>query len=395
MYKRNDTWYADFVFKGQRYVKSLNISSKSVAKELEEKFKTEVRSGEYQKQQAKKKQNVKFSQAIEDYLAYESINLKSHNTNVEHGKWLLRVFGDKPLSVITPEDVTEYKMKRKAQIAERRKSIIEKKLLKAKTKAEKEALVKVGKEEVSFATANRELALLKRVYNWYGEQHRLKLDNPVSGIDFFREKERDRVMTEEEEMCFFTEGKPSTALRDIVLLALYTGMRSGEILKLKKADIVFAEIGGYISLKDTKNGDNRKVMLTKGLTEFMKRVIKDHGYGDYVFTNPRTMEPYFEIKEQFRNACKRAGIADLRFHDLRHTFCTRMAACGVNPFVIMPIVGHKDAKTAKRYTNPTDAHLMAAMAKLEKESHQFSQHLQTDRKLDILETRENQAIINS
>jgi len=386
MYKRIDTWYADFVFKGQRYVKSLNVTSKSVAKELEEKFKTEVRSGEFQKQQTKKKRNVKFSQAIEDYLAYESINLKSHNTNVEHGKWLVRVFGDKPLSAITPEDVTEYKMKRKAQIAERRKSILEKKLLKAKTDAEKEALAKMGKEEVTFATANRELALLKRVYNWYCEQHRIKLDNPVSGIDFFREKARDRVMTEEEEARFFTEGKPSPALRDIVLLALYTGMRSGEILKLQKTDIVFAEIGGYISLRDTKNGDNRKVMLTKGLTEFLKRVIKDHGHGDYVFTNPRTNEPYFEIKEQYRNACKRSGIADLRFHDLRHTFCTRMAASGVNPFVIMPIVGHKDAKTAKRYTNPTDAHLMAAMAKMEKESHQFSQHAQTENKIEESET---------
>jgi integrase len=117
------------------------------------------------------------------------------------------------------------------------------------------------------------------------------------------------------------------------------------------------------------------------LTAFLKRVIKDHGHGDYVFTNPKTKEPYFEIKEQFRNTYKRPGIADLRFHDLRHTFCNRMAASGVNPFVIMPIVGHKDAKTAKRYTNHTDAHLMAAMAQLEKESHQFSQHAQTARKL--------------
>jgi integrase len=257
-------------------------------------------------------------------------------------------------------------MKRKAEIAARRKRIIEGKLLKAKTDAEKEALLKMGKEETSFATANRELALLKRVYNWYCEQHRLKLDNPVKGVVFFREKARDRVMTEEEEARFFKEGKPSPALRDIVLLALYTGMRSGEILKLEISDIVFAEIGGYISLKDTKNGDNRKVMLTKGLTEFLKRVIKDHGHGDYVITNPRIKEPYFGIKEQYRNACKRAGIDDLNFHDLKHTFCTRMSAAKVNQFVIMKIVGHKDPKTAQRYCNPTDENLMAAMQELGK-----------------------------
>ena len=54
----------------------------------------------------------------------------------------------------------------------------------------------------------------------------------------------------------------------------------------------------------------------------------------------------------------RAGIKDLRFHDLRHTFCTRMAYLGINPFTIMQVVGHKDTKTAKRYTNPTDEHML-------------------------------------
>ena len=55
MFRRHVTWYADFVYKGQRYFKSLNVTSKSVAKELEQKFKTEVRSGEFQKQQTETK----------------------------------------------------------------------------------------------------------------------------------------------------------------------------------------------------------------------------------------------------------------------------------------------------------------------------------------------------
>jgi integrase len=395
MFRRHVIWYSDFVYKGQRYFKSLNVTSKSVAKELEQKFKTEVRSGEFKKQQIERKRDVKFSQAIKEYYENESINLKSHKTNTEHGKWLLRYFSDKPLSAITPEGVTEYKMKRKAEIEARSRRIMEKKKLKAKTEAEKRLIGKKGKEEIPFSTANRELALLRRVFNWYKEQHRLTLDNPVTGVEFFRERERDRVMTEGEEERFFTKGNPLPVLRDMVILALSTGMRLGEILKLKKNDVVIGEIGGYISLKDTKNGDNRKIMLTKGLTEFLKQVISDYGFSEYVFTNPKTLKPYFEVKEQFRNACKRAEIEDLRFHDLRHTFCTRVAALGVNPFVIMQIVGHKDTKTAKRYINPTDEHLMAAMARFEKKSRQFSQPTQTENKLEEAETKKLQVNIAS
>ena len=102
-------------------------------------------------------------------------------------------------------------------------------------------LVKKGKEEIPFSTANRELALLRRVFNWYKEQHRLTLDNPVTGVEFFRERERDRVMTEGEEERFFTKGNPPASAEGYGdLLHCHTGMRLGEILKLKKNDVVIA-----------------------------------------------------------------------------------------------------------------------------------------------------------
>jgi integrase len=208
---------------------------------------------------------------------------------------------------------------------------------------------------------------LKRVFNWYCQQHRLRIDNPVSGIEFFKEVPRDRTMTEEEEQLFFTKGKPLPILRDFVRLGLRTGMRTGEILKLKVPDIVLGDLGGHIQLRDTKTGDNRKVPLTKELVAFLRQIIKDYSHGtEFVFFNPEKKKPYFEFKGQWRNACKRAGIDNLHYHDLKHTFCTRMSAAKVNQFVIMKIVGQKDPKTALRYTNPTDENLMAAMQELGK-----------------------------
>jgi integrase len=173
----------------------------------------------------------------------------------------------------------------------------------------------------------------------------LNLDNPVVGIEYFKEKERDRIMTEAEEKLFFSKGNPQPHLAKIVYLALNTGMRKSEILNLKKSDIVLGDLGGFISLKDTKNGDNRRVFLTNELTDFFKKVINTDSCSEYVFSS-QNGKPFIDISYSWENTCKRAGIKDLRFHDLRHTFCTRMAYLGINPFTIMQVVGHKDTKTA-------------------------------------------------
>lgn len=169
------------------------------------------------------------------------------------------------------------------------------------------------------------------------------LFHPVSDVEFFKEKSRERIKTEKEEKLFFSKGKSQPHLRDIVYLALNTGMWRGEILRLKKSAVVLGDLGGFISLKDTKSGDNRKVPLTKELTEFFKQVIKGDWGSEYIFFNNKG-KPFSDISQSWEEACRRAGIEDLRFHDLRHTFCTRMAHEGVSPFDIMAIVGTKTQK---------------------------------------------------
>ncbi len=241
MYKRNNVWYAYFVYKGQRYVKSLNVTSKSAANELEEEFKTEVRSGEYQKKKVREKHDVKFETVLKDYLEKESIFKKSHRRNQTSKKHLEKFFVSKKLSAITPDDVIDYKFHRRDEIIAKKKRPV---------------------KEINFATVNRELALLRRVYNWYGKQKRLKLDNPESGVEFFPEKERTRVMTDEEERRFFEAVGTNRLLRDVVILALCTGLRKAEILNLRREDVAIGDLGGFVVLKDTKNGESRKVMLT-------------------------------------------------------------------------------------------------------------------------------------
>jgi integrase len=117
------------------------------------------------------------------------------------------------------------------------------------------------------------------------------------------------VLTDEEEMQFFKAVSTNPLLRDVVKLALRTGMRKAEVLNLKREDVVIVDLGGFVVLKDTKNGESRKVMLTKELTEIIKRVINEVPDSDYVFSG-RNGKPRADIKDSFNKLCRSIGIND-------------------------------------------------------------------------------------
>jgi integrase len=82
---------------------------------------------------------------------------------------------------------------------------------------------------------------------------------------------------------------------------------------------------------------------------------------DYVFVNPDTKKPPVELKRSFSTALRLAGIHDLHWHDLRHTFGTRLAEAGFSEATIAELMGHADAATTRRYTHGTDRAKRAAV----------------------------------
>jgi len=358
MYKRKNIYYTDIFRDGKRYAKSLKTSSRSIAKERERKLIVDIDSGAYDLRKKREAVDIPFLTIINDYLLSESTEKKSHRRDKVAAVHIKKFFGNKGLTEITPDDVAKFRASRKQELEY------------------KNSNKKVPREQTSFATINRELALLRRIFNWHISRKRISLDNPVKGTKFFREQPRDRILTEDEEARLFTIGKPKPDLRDIMSFALWTGARKNEILQLKKADLTIGELGGLAIFRDTKNGDNRRVLLTKDIAAFLRGIIARHPFAENVFAH-KNGAPIKSIDGAFRAACKRASIKDLRFHDFRHTFCTRMAYEGTNPFLIMQLVGHKDTATAKRYTNPADEQLLAAMDKVF-QPHHFSQHTPLD-----------------
>ena len=129
----------------------------------------------------------------------------------------------------------------------------------------------------------------------------------------------------------------SPHLKPIVITALNTGMRRGEILSLKLEQIDLRH--GYISLVDAKSGEGREVPINntlKRLFEEMPHSIESV----YVFTDEKG-NPYKSVNRSFNTALRKAEIYDFRFHDLRHTFASQLVMKGVDLTTVKELLGHK------------------------------------------------------
>ena len=216
------------------------------------------------------------------------------------------------------------------------------------------------RQSVKPAMVNRELALLKHMCTKAVEWGYLKA-NPLKSVKFLKEPPgRLRYLTREEMDALITAC--SSHLRSIVVVALHTGMRKGEILGLTWQDIDFG--AGTITVHHTKNNEPKVIPMNRTLYEELQRLPR-HLHSDYVFCNPQG-QPYDEVKRSFKTACRKAGIKDFRFHDLRHTFASYLVMHNVNLKTVQHLLGHKDIRMTLRYSHLSREHLQAAVGSLDR-----------------------------
>lgn len=204
------------------------------------------------------------------------------------------------------------------------------------------------------ATVNRELALLKAILNKAVEWGKL-LESPARRVKLLRvDNRRTRTLSAEEEQALVDacQGK----FKALVTLALLTGARLGELLGLKWTDITEDEL----TFLETKNGRTRRLPVTAAMKAVFDSLPKIH---EFVFTNPRTEEPYTSIGNSFERALERADITtgDVSFHTLRHTALSRMIAEGHSDHTVMAISGHSTTRMLERYTHPTQTLKVSAL----------------------------------
>ncbi|MFC2170269.1 tyrosine-type recombinase/integrase [Acidobacteriota bacterium] len=205
---------------------------------------------------------------------------------------------------------------------------------------------------VSKSTINRELALMKKMYN-LAIDWKFLTENPVNRIKFFSEKENfiERILTKEEEDRLL--GVTSDHLKPILIVALNTGMRKGEILNLKWRQIDLSK--KFIKVEKTKSERTRYISINSEVSNLLDKLRKERGKEEFVFTNPETGKPFADLKNAFRGACRRANIRKFRFHDLRHTFASRLVERGVNLITVKELLGHSTVKMTERYTHPNQS----------------------------------------
>ena len=230
------------------------------------------------------------------------------------------------------------------------------------------------------STCNRYLQLLKRMFNIAIEEGYVE-ENPVRKVKLFSEKDnlKERILTEAEEgklmeIC-------SDTLNPILVVALNTGMRRAEILNLNWSQVDFK--ARRIKVEKTKSGKVRFIPLNDVLYNELCRLKSGRGQSPFVFFNPETGKPYLDMKTGFKGACRRAGVENLRFHDLRHTFASRLIERGVDVVTVKELLGHHSITITQRYTHSRDERKVAAVGLL-------SRRIE-DKICDVSVTQENQS----
>jgi len=203
-------------------------------------------------------------------------------------------------------------------------------------------------QEIKPSTVIRELAYFSSIINHARREWGLSIPNPVLGVRKPAQPQgRNRILTFEEERLLLDACKPlanrNIYTRPFVILALETCMRRGELLNLRWDNINYQAKTAYLAL--TKNGQSRTVPLSTRAIETLQALPRS--------IDGRVLPVNFAALEtNFKRARERAGLKDVRIHDLRHTAATRLAEKLPNLLELSAVTGHKSLAMLKRYYHP-------------------------------------------
>ncbi|HEY9826494.1 MAG TPA: site-specific integrase [Stenomitos sp.] len=209
-------------------------------------------------------------------------------------------------------------------------------------------------QQVTGSTVNREIDILSHAINTARKEWGIHISNPVEMIRRPKHnKSRERRLSVDEESKLLLQLQTKTRnpwIKHVVVFAIETGMRRGEILSLTWSNV---DLNKRVArLVDTKNGEGRSVPLTLKATALLQALPRS--IDGRVFAT--TAEA---VKLAFARAVERAKIDDLHFHDLRHEGVSRLFEKGLNVMEVASISGHKTLQMLKRYTHLSSDQLLA------------------------------------
>jgi integrase len=297
LWKRGNVYWAYFYVDGVRRQESTGTTNRRKAETILQKLKDEANDRRFQI--VKMDPNITFGEIATRFVG-TGIARPHH---LYHLKLLLPYFADYPVLQITKTVAAEYRKSRM-----RRKNIKD-------------------------ATVNRDLSVLRHLLYWALDEN-LIAANPLARFRMQPERKirRHVISVQEEEQLL--EAAPEH-LRRIIVAALDTGMRRGEITHQLWQDVDLTRRLLFVTKSKTPEGEMREIPLTSRLTELLRSIEQRAGL---VFTYRE--EAVCIIKRSWKSALGRGGVRPMRFHDLRHAFNTRLMEAGVVQEVRMALMGH-------------------------------------------------------
>jgi len=331
------TWFIRYSFNGRQVKEKVGADGPVTARMAKEALKArlgEIAKGKFSLAQAKA--FPAFSKALDDFLELHKANLRpqSHKRDITASNHLKKHFGNKTLDQIDPFSVERYKHKRKAEL-----------IAKARKKDKD-----VDERDVSYRSFNVEYDVIRK---FYGEMIRRGVvdKNPTRGVKKFKERIVERYLTDGEITALLEAGDISdnTSLKAIIVTALNTGLRYSELMGLRVQDLDFNN--GLIYVQHTKNGDVGRLPMNTNLKGILLEYLGKRGRKTGPLWQDEAGRPLLYVRRAFKTACKRAGIEDFRFHDLRHTFASQLVMAGVDLYTVQRLMRHKSFAMTQRYAH--------------------------------------------
>jgi integrase len=324
LWKRGNVWWAYFYIDGVRHQRSTQTANRRHAERIAQKLTEEAALLKYQLPHADP--DMTFGALAARFLA----NADPTAHHLDRLKQLLPYFADLPLRRITKPVVRDYRHQRHQR------------------------------KRVTDTTINRDVGVLRHLLYWAVDEGFIEA-NPLGRIKLVPERRAPKpVLTVAEERQLLAAAHPH--LRDLIVAALDTGMRRGELLYQRFEHVDFARNVLLVTRSKTVQGEGREIPLTARVRQMLDARREPQGIV-FGYRGARVDD----VKTAWRSTLRRAGVRHLRFHDLRHTFNTRLLEAGVLQEVRKALMGHVSATGVHgRYTHIELPLMRAAITALER-----------------------------
>ena len=346
VYKRGETYWYKFVWKGDLIRKSTGLGNKRDAEQIEAAKRTALAKGEVAIKEKPASPTLadfapKFTAAIETTCAEKPATVAFYAAKL---KVLVAKLGDKRLDEIEESEIEQYTQSRARQKSRR-------------------------KRPLSPASVNRQLATLRRLLRL---AHEWKILDRVPRIHLLRgEKQREFTFSREQEKLYLAAAEAYGDLSDVAAVLMDTGLRIRECLTLEWSDVRLEPAEGaqhgYLTVrrKNAKNSKTRNVPLTTRVVEVLER---RHPAGRGLVFHRDDGQPLYQTWLNQQHADIRTLLklpADCVPHSCRHTFGTRLGETGADAFTIMKLMGHSSVTVSQRYVHPSPETMENAITRME------------------------------